>query len=224
MYDDDDLLPLSALQHLVFCERRAALVYVEGQWEDNVYTAEGRGLHEKAHEPGVEARPGVRAARGLMLRSLRLGLSGKTDVVEFHETAQDAGVKLDGVEGFWRPYPVEYKRGRRRRERSFEVQLCAQALCIEEMLGAHVPRGALYYGKTRRRLEVDFDSALRSETEAAARRLHKLVQSGRTPAAHRGPKCAKCSLAPVCLPDVSGGRSGARYVKAIFDEAERKPR
>jgi len=218
VYDDDDLLPLSALQHLVFCERRAALILIEGQWRDNLYTAEGGALHEKAHRSETENRPGVRIARALPLKSSRLGLAGKADVVEFHQVSS-GGVTIAGAEGCWRPYPVEYKRGRRRREASFEVQLCAQALCIEEMLSTRVPAGALYYGKTRRRLEIAFEAGLREQTEHAAARLHAMVQSGRTPLARRTSKCAKCSLEPVCMSAAAARGRLAHYITRIFEDA-----
>jgi CRISPR-associated exonuclease Cas4 len=163
MYNEDDLLPISALQHLLFCERRAALIYVESLWNENRFTVEGHHLHDRAHDSETEVRGNVRIARGLMLRSLRLGLSGKADVVEFHLVSDDNsnGTKLEGIQGLWTPFPVEYKRGRLRHEREFEVQLCAQALCLEEMLNVPIPSGALYYGKTARRLEVAFDESLR---------------------------------------------------------------
>ena len=223
MYNDDDLLPLSALQHLVFCERRAALILIEGQWRDNLYTAEGGALHEKVHRSETENRPGSRIARALPLKSAHLGLAGKADVVEFHRVSS-GGVGIACAEGYWRPCPVEYKRGRRRREASFEVQLCAQALCIEEMLATSVPAGALYYGKTRRRLEIEFDAGLREQTERAALRLHEMVQRGRTPPARRTSKCAKCSLEPLCMSGAMKAGHGASYVRTIFAEAEREPR
>ena len=209
MYDEDDLLPLSALQHLMFCERRAALVHLEHVWDENVATVEGHHLHDSAHDAGTESRGDVRIARGLMLRSLRHGLSGKTDVVEFHLLAagepEASGVVLPGVSGRWRPYPVEYKRGRKRREHSYEVQLCAQALCLEEMLGVAVPEGALYYGKSGRRQVVNLDEQLRRTTEMAAVRLHELFRDRVTPRAdHHRNKCRQCSLVGLCLPERTG--------------------
>jgi len=203
MYSEEELLPISALQHLLFCERRAALVCLEGLWEENVFTAEGSVLHEQTHQAVVESRGDIRIAHGLWLRSLRLGLSGRADVVEFcrlDDARCGSGVCLPGLPGCWQPFPVEYKRGRTRSEASFEVQLCAQALCLEEMLRTDVPSGALYYGKTRRRLEIPFDAAIRRQTEDAASRLHRLVSAGATPQARFQPKCRSCSLNTVCLP------------------------
>lgn len=222
MYDEEDLLPLSALQHLVFCERRAALICVERLWADNVATVQGSHLHERAHQPATESRPGVRIARALQLRSLQLGVSGVADVVEFH--ADPGGIPLEGVEGLWRPFPVEYKRGRLRHEPAYAVQLCAQALCIEEMLGVAVPAGAVYYGATARRLEVAFIAALRLATEDAAARLHDLVRASRTPSPHNSPKCRECSMAGLCLPAAVGSsQRAARYLRAVFEVEDDPP-
>lgn len=216
LYTEDDLLPISALQHLLFCERRAALVCLERLWQDNVSTAEGNILHEKAHQTETESRIDLRIARGLWLRSSRLGIYGKADVVEFQlldNSDKSQGITLAGEQGIWQPFPVEYKRGRLRDEMSFETQLCAQGLCLEEMLGIKVNSGALYFGQTHRRLEIDFNKALREQTEAAAMRIHEIVKSGITPIAQPEPKCQFCSLNGICLPKVARGRkSVSRYI------------
>ena len=207
MFSEDDLLPLSALTDIVFCERRCALHRIEQVWQENVATTEGHHLHDKVHEPDSESRGDVRIARGLRLRSLRLGLTGIADVVEFHRTEGDPKSKS------WRPFPVEYKRGVLRQELSFEVQLCAQALCLEEMLNVAVPCGALFYGLSRRRFDVVFDDALRVRTEQAAKRVHELVAAGVTPPAVYDQKCEKCSLKELCLPkETGGGRSVEQYM------------
>jgi CRISPR-associated exonuclease Cas4 len=226
MFDEDDLLPLSGLQHLLFCERQCALIHIEGLWAENRLTALGGHLHERAHDDGaIEQRGDVRIVRGLRLRSLRLGLAGMADVVEFHRvdassgpTSEDTGgaggVAVSGQPGLWRPFPVEYKRGRPKRNRCDEVQVCAQALCLEEMLGVRIPAAALFYGATRRRFEVPLDATLRAETEAAAGRFHRLIASGVTPRAAREPKCDNCSLVELCMPGATApGRSAARYVR-----------
>jgi CRISPR-associated exonuclease Cas4 len=229
-YDEDDLLPLSALQHLLFCERRAALVHIEGLWAENTATLEGDHLHEKVHgELPAVSRGDVRIARSLPLRSLRLGLSGKTDVVEFHRTgevesapvegAPKRHVRLENVRGRWKPYPVEYKRGKLRREEGYVIQLCAQAICLEEMLECEITQGALYFGATRHRLEVEFDRSLREYTEAAAARLHEMIALGVTPRAVREPKCEKCSLLGLCLPEaMSRSKSVMAYVEKMKAE------
>ncbi len=221
MYAEDDLAPLSALEHLVFCERQCALIHLERLWDESQATVEGKNLHERSHDAGTESRGDVRVARGLMLRSLRLGLAGKTDVVEFHRLPEleAGGAKLEGVDGLWRLYPVEYKRGRLRHEQSYAVQLCAQALCLEEMLGVAVPEGALFYGKTARRQVVAFDDGLRQETEKAAERLHELFLSRETPkAVYVKKKCRQCSLVDVCLPKQTGtSRSVSAYLARLTE-------
>lgn len=223
-YSEDDLLPISALQHLAFCERQCALIHVEGQWEQNRLTVEGAYLHDRAHEPDVEMRSDVRLCRGLNLHCFRLGLVGKADMVEFHRVEQGPevepcatgppGVVLPGLPGRWQPYPVEYKRGKPKPDLCDEVQLCAQALCLEEMLQAAVPRGALYYGLPRRRQEVVLDAALRAETERLCVRLREMITAAETPPAHHGKKCRNCSLVDLCLPAYADGRHSAkRYLE-----------
>ena len=206
MYTEDELLPLSALQHLLFCERQCALIHVEQVWAENRLTAEGRVLHERVHEAGDEARGAVRTARALRLRSLRLGLIGVADVVEFHR--QGAA---------WMPFPVEFKRGQPKADATDRVQLCAQALCLEELLGQSIPAGALFYGTTRRRLDVELDAALRTLTEQTAVRLHELIAAGATPSALYAPKCDNCSLLHLCLPQTAAcGRSARDYLERML--------
>jgi CRISPR-associated exonuclease Cas4 len=233
-FSEDDLLPISALADVVFCERRAALHHLEGIWEDNVFTVEGTFLHQKVDgKDRVESRGDLRVERGLRLRSLRLGLTGKADVVEFHRLAEaeaasgdesgalPVGIRLAGARGLWQPFPVEYKRGRLRREEGYEVQLCAQALCLEEMLSVAVPVGAVFYGQPRRRLEVTFSEELRRETESAAARLHELTRAGKTPPARYEKKCESCSLISLCMPKTTGGRKSVdRYLSGIIDDVE----
>lgn len=214
MYSEDDLIPISALADFTFCERRAALHFIERVWEDNLFTAEGTILHERVDASGSEVRGNLRTAHSVWLRSLVLGLIGKADVVEFHK-AETGGVKLEGASGLWLPFPVEYKRGHLRHERSFEIQLCAQAICLEEMLGGNIPSGAIFYGKTRRRMDVVFDKALRTEVEETARRIHGLIESGITPKAEYSKKCKKCSLLELCMPKTCGktGKASAYLLK-----------
>lgn len=211
LYSEDDLLPLSALQHFAFCERQCALIHIEQAWAENRLTAEGRVLHDRVHDAGSESRPGARTARGLRLRSLALGLTGIADIVEFRP--DETGVPVPGLRGRWQPFPVEYKRGRPKPNRCDEVQLCAQAMCLEEMLGVSIPQGALFYGQPRRREEVSFCDDLRALVHATAAGVHALVRSGRTPPAVFAPKCKACSLLELCQPSTAGaGKSARRYI------------
>ena len=194
-YTESDLIPLSALQHYMYCPRQCALIHIEQVWEENVFTAEGRILHDRVDSGGAEKRGDLKRAFGLPIRSLRLGLSGKADVVEFHRQE----------DGSWRPFPVEHKRGRRKREDWDRVQLCAQALCLEEMLGGPVPEGAIFYGKEQRREVVAIGEALRLETEGVAATVHRMLAGTRTPPPEYANKCKSCSLASTCLPRGLGG-------------------
>ncbi|MEN6441441.1 MAG: CRISPR-associated protein Cas4 [Syntrophobacter sp.] len=194
MFAEADLLPISALQHLVFCPRQCALIHVERVWEENRFTAEGRVMHERVHSPATQGRGPARVEYGLQVRSLRFGLYGVADVVEFHQGVGEVATS-EIV-----PYPVEYKRGKAKKDDCDLVQLCAQALCIEEMLGVRVPSGALFYGLPRRRLEVVFNDALRERTATAANELHEMVAEGRTPLARYEKKCRSCSLMDRCMP------------------------
>jgi len=203
MYKEDELLPISALQHFDFCKRQCALIHIERAWVENQYTAEGRLLHEKTDQGKTEVREGVRIVRSLHLRSLCLGLVGISDVVEFHPVVDQQGIKLPGQKGKWRPFPVEYKRGRKKPGHCDDVQLCAQAICLEEMLGAQVSQGALFYGRPRRRVIVDIDETLRALTIDLAADLHEMILKGIIPPPETGPKCALCSMKNICLPEIN---------------------
>ncbi len=218
-YSEDDLLPLSGLQHLAFCERRWALIHLEQQWEENLFTAEGKLLHEKAHSAEIESRPEVLVRRTLPLRSFRLGISGQADIVEFLPCeASEPGVPVPRRKGLWKPYPVEYKRSRDQHgSMAYHIQLCAQALCLEEMLHVPVPAGAVFDGKAKRRDVVNFDEPLRQEVERLAARMHQILRSGRTPQAVYAKKCEGCSMKPVCLPTVVESASASRYLSRAID-------
>lgn len=209
-YAEDDLLPISGLQHLLFCERQCALIHIEQVWAENLFTAQGRIMHERVHAANRESRGDVRVEYSLPIRSLRLGLIGRADAVEFHRKKR--GSSEDGTES-WQPFPVEYKRGKPKADNCDKVQLCAQALCMEEMLKVDIPCGALFYGRIRRRRDVAFDMPLREETEIAAKRLHELIGAGRTVPASYSSKCKSCSLLDTCLPRVvEKGRSVKGYL------------
>ena len=181
---DPESIPLSALQHWRVCPRQCALIHIAGIWEENRFTAEGRLMHEHVHEAGDEIRGGVRTVRGLELISKRLGLVGKADAVEFRQGAP--------------PFPVEYKRGKPKKDSADALQLCAQALCLEEMLGVAIPAGALFYGTTRRRQDVLFTPELRTEVETAVAAIRDLLAQGQIPPPTPTDRCRGCSLAPHC--------------------------
>lgn len=207
-FETDEFVSISALSHFIFCARRCALIHVEQLWTENLFTAEGRVMHEHVHEEGRESRGHVRIERGVPLCSMRLGLSGKADVVEFHRQPDET----------WLPFPVEYKRGKPKPDDCDTVQLCAQALCLEEMLKVEIPGGALFYGKTRRRADVCFDEPLRQKTEDTALRVHKLIESGVTPEPEYSAKCESCSLMGLCLPKTMGKRQTVkRYLAKVME-------
>ncbi|MBK1838445.1 CRISPR-associated protein Cas4 [Azospirillum sp. YIM B02556] len=186
--DEDDLLPLSALQHQLFCPRQCALIHVERQWRENAFTVEGRLLHDAVDAGGRERRGAVRTVRSMPLRSRRLGLAGIADLVELHGPDQ-------------RPYPVEYKRGRPKAHRADEVQLCAQAICLEEMFRTEIAEGALFYGENRRRVAVRLDAELRGLTERTAAAVRAMFESGQTPPpVYEAAKCRNCSMIELCRP------------------------
>jgi CRISPR-associated exonuclease Cas4 len=211
--EEEDLIPLSALQHYLYCPRQCALIHVEQLWSENRLTAEGRLLHEATAVPGTEQRRGVRTVMAMPIASRRLGVSGIADVVEMHETGDGAGR--------WRPFPVEYKRGRPKAHRADEVQLCAQAMALEEMLAVDIAEGALFYGQTRRRTPVAFDAALRRLTEEVAAAARGMIAAGTSPAAvFEKHKCSACSLLELCRPrQLSKQRSAAAWLARRLAEA-----
>jgi len=189
--DDDDLIALSALQHYLFCPRQCALIHVEQAWAENRFTAEGRVLHEATAEIGSGKRRGIRVVTAMPLVSRRLGFSGIADLVEMHE----------GKDGRWRPFPVEYKRGKPKSHRADEVQLCAQAMALEEMFAVPLDTGALFYGETRRRVTVALDQTLRQLTAEVAAAARRMIVGATTPAPVFGKrKCGSCSLLDLCQP------------------------
>lgn len=186
-------VPLSALQHAVYCLRQAALIHLERLWAENRYTAEGQVLHAVADKGGNRKARGVRRAMALPLASQRLNIAGVADVVEFHQAG-------DGTEI---PFPLEYKRGKPKLHRADEVQLCAQALCLEEMTGTPVPQGALFYAETKRRTVVPFDDGLRHLTEQTILSLAEVLSARTTPPPTlKRERCRACSLNDLCRPDI----------------------
>ena len=216
-YSDPDLLPLSGLQHFAFCRRQWALIHIENQWQENLRTVEGHLLHRRAHDEAARERRGnTLILRGLPIVSHTLGLSGQCDVVEFHLTPE--GVPLRGEEGRWLPFPVEYKRGRPKEHRADELQLCAQAMCLEEMLCCAVPAGALFYGEPRRRTAVEFSPELRQMVRDFSEEMHQYARRGHTPKAKPTKSCNACSLKDLCLPQLIRRGSVSTYFKQALEE------
>lgn len=213
IYDEEDFLQLSGIQHFRFCRRQWALIHVENQWQENYFTVDGTLMHANAHDGEKrESRGDMLILRDLPVFSRTLGVTGKCDVVEFYR--DDGGVALRGSEGLWRPFPVEYKRGKPKAHSADELQLCAQAMCLEEMLCCAIPQGALYYGEPRRRTQVEFTPELRGEVRACLSEMHGLYARGHTPRVKPGKMCRACSLREACLPALSGRRSVAEYINA----------
>ena len=204
MYPESDYIMLSALQHYQFCPRQCALIHIEQQWAENRYTAEGKVLHERADSGQSQQQGEIRIVRTLPICSRQYGLSGQADIVEFHD---------DG-----RVYPVEYKRGKPKKDHCDEVQLCAQALCLEEMLSLQIDCGALFYGQRRRRKEIEFDLELRELTQTIIEQTHRMIQGGNTPPAEYSKKCDSCSLFSLCLPKSCGAACSVnRYLSQMLE-------
>lgn len=211
-YREEDFLQLSGLQHFRFCRRQWALIHIEQQWAENYCTTDGAILHENAHNGAFsESRGEVCITRDMRVFSATLGVSGACDVLEFHRGA--AGIPLKGKEGLWQPYPVEYKRGRPKEHTADALQLCAQAMCLEEMLCCEIPEGALYYGEIRRRKEVSFTPELRQEVQSLLDEMHTLYDRGYTPRVKPTKGCNACSLKERCLPKLMKQRSVAAYLR-----------
>lgn len=219
MYSEEEYLMLSGIQHFAFCRRQWALIHIEQQWEDNYQTTSGELLHKRAHDESCfEKRGNKMTARGLRIASARLGVTGQCDVVEF--TASENGIAVMGYDGLWDVVPVEYKNGMPKEGQEDVLQLCAQAICLEEMLLTEINKGYLYYGKSRRRQEVVFSKELRTETEKMISEMHQLFRRGHTPKVRCGKKCRSCSLAGVCLPKIQENKSVSAYIKNNLETEE----
>jgi CRISPR-associated exonuclease Cas4 len=208
MYTEDNFIQLSALQHYVFCPRQCALIHVENVWRENVYTVRGDILHEKVDTDTYESRGTLKIVRGLKIHSFRLGISGRCDVVEFRKSSDsDNGIEV---------LPVEFKAGRPKEDISDKVQLCAQALCLEEMLNTTVTRGAFFYGRIRRRVLVEIDAQLRRRTEEIVASVHEIVSRNHVPKAKYAQKCKRCSLYDICEPKAMSERKLGHYMKTLY--------
>ena len=211
------MLPLSGLQHFAFCRRQWALIHIEQQWKENLRTVEGQLLHQKAHDSAQRERRGdTLILRSLSIVSHTLGLSGQCDVVEFRQRTD--GVPLQGETGLWLPYPIEYKRGKPKSHQADALQLCAQAMCLEEMFCCTISEGALFYGEPRRRTVVPLTQELRALVKDMTREMHEYYRRGHTPKVKPGKSCNACSLSELCLPVLLRRQSVAAYLKAAMEE------
>jgi CRISPR-associated exonuclease Cas4 len=220
-YSDEDLLMLSGIQHIAFCQRQWALIHMEQQWSENVLTVEGHHLHERVDDPfETETRGNVITLRSVSLTSYKFGLYGRADVVELVQAGEKDvnSIEIKGKQGRWNMIPVEYKRGKPKPDERDEVQLCTQAMCLEEMYDIHIHEGYLYYGETRHRHEVEFTCRLSELVEGYSRRMHEIYKSGITPAPLFKPHCKSCSLVDICLPKVMGNRhAGSEYLHNVLN-------
>ena len=218
MHNDDDFLPLAALQHYLFCPRQYALIYIEREWQENILTALGRIEHERVDQGYKEFRRGKRQISGLTIRSERLRLQGKLDVLELEIIDQYGSDNLPalGVKGAWSAYPVEFKHGEPKENDCDRIQLCAQAMCVEEMYSISIENASLFYQRIKRRVDVELDAFLRGKTEHAAQEIYALFASGKTPPPNYSSKCKSCSLLEICLPQkLTPARN--RYRQILFN-------
>ncbi len=217
MYTEDEYLMLSGLQHFAYCRRQWALIHIEQQWAENVRTIDGQLFHKNAHNgETTEKRGSLIITRGLHIKSHQLGLSGICDVVEFHKSKR--GIKLFAYEDLWQPYPVEYKKGEPKENNADEVQLCAQAMCLEEMLLCDILRGSLFYGENRRRTEIEFTESLRKQVRDMTKEMHDLWKKGYTPKVKAKKGCNACSLKEICVPKLGRAESVNKYIAKCLRE------
>lgn len=217
IYQEEDFLQLSGLQHFSFCRRQWALIHIEHQWAENYRTVDGTLMHENAHNTSLqESRADLFVVRGISVYSARLGLSGQCDVLEYHRDS--TGIPLVGKEGLWLPFPVEYKRGHPKEDSCDALQLCGQAMCLEDMLCCDIPAGAVYYGETRHRQKISFSPELRSQVETLLEQMHDLYRRGHTPKVKPSKSCNACSLKGLCLPKLMKSRSVADYLKTALED------
>lgn len=219
MYSEDEYLLLSGIQHFVFCRRQWALIHIEQQWEENIHTIDGNIIHKNVHDSNFnEKRGDVIITRSMEISSSRIGLSGECDVVEFHRS--NKGVEIFGREGKYEIVPVEYKRGKPKDNESDIMQLTAQAMCLEDMLCCEIPVGYLFYGETKKRLEVEITDDLRSRTESIIKEMHNLYKRKYTPKVKKTKSCNVCSLKNICLPALNKSKKASDYIKNMISTME----
>ena len=203
---------LSGIQHFAFCRRQWAIIHIEQQWAENYRTTAGELMHKKAHDAGsFEKRGNLLIVRGLRISSHELGVSGQCDVVEFHQ--DETGVEVFGYDGKWNLVPIEYKHGASKGNNADELQLCAQAICLEEMFQTSIPDGYLYYGENRRRSYVEFTDNLRDEVRKMAKEMNELFRRGYTPNVKPGKQCKACSLENLCVPKLQKAMKAREYIE-----------
>lgn len=217
IYQEEDFLQLSGLQHFSFCRRQWALIHIENQWAENYRTVDGALMHERAHDRSLEeSRGDLLIQRGVSVYSAELGVSGQCDILEYRWGTE--GIPLPNRDGLWQPYPVEYKRGKPKDGDADALQLCGQAMCLEHMLCCDIPEGALYYGEIRRREQVAFTPALRSQVKELLLQMHELYRRGYTPKVKPTKSCNACSLKDLCLPRLLKSRSVSAYLKSAMED------
>lgn len=219
--EDSDFLTISGLKHFQFCRRRWVLVHIEQLWEENALTLEGHYMHERVHDEGfTEARGSVLLSRGMPVRSLKWKITGVCDMVEMYR--DESGVPIQGRDGRWRLYPVEYKLGKPDPQGADALQLCAQVLCLEEMFVTDIPEAALYYGRIRRRQRLAMTRELREKVKESVEEMHQLLRNGHTPRAKMGKACKNCSLVEICQPRLMKQLTASEYIRRAFHEEEER--
>ena len=207
---------LSGIQHFCFCKRQWALIHLEQMWTDDARTASGDVFHEKVDQQTKETRGGMIMARAVAVSSPSLGLSGRCDVVEFIESPN--GHEVEGMTGLYLTRPIEYKIGRRKKDDWDRIQLCAEAIALEESLNTRVDTGFLFYGMERRREEVTITESLRMTTKSIADEMHRMYKAGLLPPAEQKPACKKCSLQNDCMPEASHNKSVSDYISHLVQQ------
>lgn len=218
-YKEDDFLLLSGIQHFSFCRRQWALIHIEQQWQENLRTIEGEILHEKAHDNSIKEKRGdLIVSRGMAIFSRSLGLTGTCDIVELYRDPK--GVNIFGMEGTYNPVPVEYKKGKPKEDDSDALQLCAQAMCLEEMLLCEIPEAFIYYGETKHRLKIILNNELRDKVKIIVKEMHELYERRYTPKVKPSKSCNACSLNEICIPRLCKNLSAQNYIKKNLLEVE----
>lgn len=204
MYSEENFIQISALQHYIFCPRQCGLIHIDEVWQDNLFTVRGDILHEKVDTESDETRGDLKIVRGLRIHSYKYGLVGKCDVVEFNENKKIV-------------FPIEYKAGEPKEDISDKVQLCAQALCLEEMLNTQIKKGGFYYGKIRRRIVVDLENDLRDQTLMIIQKVRSIIESKKVPIEEYSKKCRNCSLINICQPKALYKSKVQKYISELFE-------